>query len=88
MIGNTPAPDLAIAAPPLLGRGTEAVIPDPWIVPWKPDFDDIVTTLAIGEEAGPDPIERFPPWEPEIGWATTLAIGEEEPPLDTDVLLG
>jgi hypothetical protein len=83
MIGNT-------AAPPLLDRGTEAATsdpwPDPWIVPCDPDFDDTVTTLAIGEEGCLDPIECFPPWELEIGWATTLAIGEEGPPLEMDLL--
>jgi hypothetical protein len=62
--------------------------PNHWMVPWEPDFDDVVTTLAIGEEGGPDPFEYFPPCEPAIGWETTMAIGEEGPPLDMDVLLG
>lgn len=66
-----------------------AHIPDPVILPWEPDFGDVVTTLAIGEESGPDPdpIECFPAWEPDIGWATTMAIGEEGPPWEVDILL-
>jgi hypothetical protein len=61
----------------------------PWLLPWEPDLGGIVTTMAIGEEAGsePDPIDCYVPWEPDFGEATTMALGEEGPCWDVDILL-
>jgi len=90
MTKKAPELDLGDPAPPpppaeeLAGLGDE-----PWVLPWEPDLGGIVTTLAIGEEAGadPDPIDCYVPWEPDFGEATTMALGEEGPPADMDILL-
>jgi hypothetical protein len=78
---------LSVAPPTLDGEPDAAFNLVPWMLPWEANLGDIVTTLAIGEEAGPDLFECYLPMEPDTGWVTTMALGEEGPPLDMDILL-
>jgi hypothetical protein len=78
---------LSVVPPALDGAPDAEFNLDPWVLSWEADVGDIVTTLAIGEEAGPDPFECYLPMEPDTGWATTMALGEEGAPLDMDILL-